>query len=119
MNQKANIRISKKDIINRVASKANCETKEASRFTDAVINVLRDLFVNADPGTKIILRELGHFLIYQTNPRKSAHNPKAPHIKIQVPARRRVVFKPSKVIKDALHEPMSSEGAAREQKVIL
>lgn len=113
------LRISKKDIIERVASKANCEIKDAMKFTDAFVNVLLDILLNADPGTKVVLREFGTFRVHQTKPRKSAHNPKSPNVKIQVPARRRISFRPSKMLKDALKEALSSEGAPKQQQVIL
>lgn len=112
-------RLIKKDLIDRVASKANCDPKVALHFTDAVINVLRDILINADPGTKIVLREFGSFEVRRTNPRKSAHNPKEPNVKIAVPARRRISFKVGKSLKAALHEPLSSEGAPKNRKVIL
>jgi integration host factor subunit beta len=97
----------KKDIVERTASKANIDVKEASRVVEAVFTVLREIMMNAPPGTRIEIRDFGVFEVKATAAKPKARNPKKPDQVIYIPPRRKTHFKPGKLLKNALKESLA------------
>ena len=97
----------KKDIAERTASKANIDIKEASKVVEAVFTVLRELMMNAEPGLRIEIRDFGVFVVKKTAAKPKARNPKRPDEIIYIPARRKTHFRPGKLLRNALKEPLT------------
>ena len=96
----------KKDVVERTASKSNIDVKEAAKVVEAVFTVLREIMMNADPGVRSEIRDFGVFEVKQTAAKPKARNPKKPDQVIYIPPRRKTHFKPGKLLKNALKEPI-------------
>ena len=59
-------------------------------------------------GRRIEIRGFGTFKVVETNPKPNARNPKTGET-VPVPARRKVMFRPGKILKTALHSTADGE----------
>ncbi|MFQ5583438.1 MAG: HU family DNA-binding protein [Calditrichia bacterium] len=78
-------------------------------YVNAVFQALREILSEANPEIRIEIRDFGVFEVKQTKPKPKARNPRTGEI-IYVPARRKTHFKPGKMLKDILKEPISNLG---------
>jgi len=88
----------KKDLIDRIAQSTG-ETRAVAR--EVVQQFLQEITAELAQGNRIEFRDFGVFESKLTPPRM-AQNPKT-LAKIEVPAKRRAVFKPSRLIKERLN----------------
>ncbi len=95
----------KKDVVEVVTER----TGERPEVTAAVVNemfqALRTILSSDDNELRIEIRDFGVFEVRQTKSKPHARNPKTNEI-IQVPARRKVHFKPGKLLRNALKVPL-------------
>jgi len=77
-------------------------------FVNAVFQSLREILSEADPEIRIEIRDFGVFEVKETKPKPKARNPRTGQI-IYVPARRKTHFKPGKLLKDILKEPLDQD----------
>ena len=91
----------KKDLINKVAYKLNMNYEESKIITDCVLDSFKDFFINTSGKNRVEIRNFGIFNILLTKERTNARNPKTKESVI-IPERKKVVFKPSKRIKEIL-----------------
>jgi len=92
----------KKELINRVAK----ETGTRQVLVKSVVHQFFDEIVaELGKGNRMEFRDFGVFEV-KTTPARMAQNPKTLE-KVEVPARRRVIFKPGRVMKQGVngHEP--------------
>lgn len=87
-----------KDLVGDVASKARISKKDAEAAINAVFAGIIDGLVNGDH--KVLISGFGIFEVKETKARKGV-NP-ATQEKIDIPATRRVSFRVSKTLKDAV-----------------
>ena len=88
----------KKELIDRIAER----TGATHTFTRAVVQAFLDEFIHElVDGNRIELRDFGVFET-RTTPPRLAQNPSTLE-KIQIPARRRAVFKPGKLLKNQMN----------------
>lgn len=97
--------ITKKDVAKRTAQLVSEKLNTAERIVDGVFASLKQFMSEADPEVRIEIRDFGVFVIKTTKARPTARNPKTGEI-IYVPARRKVLFKAGKVLKDVLKIPL-------------
>ncbi len=107
MKSKANISptYTKVDIINHVAKTTNKRVAIAGPWVDHVLAAVRDVMMQAGPECRIELRDFGIFEVKLTKPKPKARNPKSGET-VYVPSRRKTHFKPGKVLKKFLSEPI-------------
>ena len=86
----------KRDLIRHVAERTGTSRGLARDATDSLFDHMRELL--------IAVRGFGVLLVKDTNSRPDARNPKTGE-RVFVPARRKLLFKPGKQIKNALREP--------------
>ncbi len=92
----------KRDLARAVAQKVWCSFPEALALVDAVVaEMLKDL----SQGDRIEVRGFGVLEVREARARPQGRNPKTGEI-VYVPARRRVHFRPGKVLREALHRPL-------------
>ena len=91
----------KKDLINKVGYKLNLNYDESKIITDCVLDSFKDFFINTSGKNRVEIRNFGIFNILLTKERTNARNPKTKESVI-IPERKKVVFKPSKRIKEIL-----------------
>tara|TARA_B100000029_G_scaffold21342_1_gene21580 strand:- start:98 stop:406 length:309 start_codon:yes stop_codon:yes gene_type:complete len=91
----------KKDLINKIGYKLDMNYDESKIITDCVLDSFKDFFINTSGKNRVEIRNFGIFNILLTKERTNARNPKTKESVI-IPERKKVVFKPSKRIKEIL-----------------
>lgn len=99
------ITYTKRDIVRRVAESMDVPLNQAEPWVDSVIGALRGTMMDADPTCRIELRDFGVFEVKETKAKPKARNPKTNEV-IYVPAHRKTHFKPSKLLKEFLRQPL-------------
>jgi len=96
----------KRDIVRRVAVSQRENLQTSARWVDQVFIALRDVMMTADPELRIEIRDFGVLEVKPTKSKPKARNPKSGEI-IFVPSRRKTHFKPSKLLKKFLSQPLN------------
>ncbi|MEE9187641.1 MAG: HU family DNA-binding protein [Bacteroidota bacterium] len=102
----------KKDIAKKVSEVTNEKMHLAEKWTDSVFTALRQVIVSADPELRIEVRDFGVLEVKLTKSKPKARNPKTGE-HIYVPPRRKTHFKPSKLLKEFLQQPVDLERVER------
>ncbi len=92
------ITVTKADLVKIVADEFGYSKTEARQFVDAFFESLTESIVN---GQRIEARGFGAFTVKQANAKAGARNPKTGK-RVFVPARRKVAFKPGRILREAL-----------------
>ncbi|NOX35972.1 MAG: integration host factor subunit beta [Calditrichaeota bacterium] len=100
--------VTKKEVAKRVAKMLGQKIYITEEFVNAVFTALREILSEADPEIRIEIRDFGVFEVKQTKPKPKARNPRTGEI-IYVPARRKTHFKPGKLLKDILKQPIETD----------
>jgi integration host factor subunit beta len=95
----------KKDIVKRIATAYGENMNVTARWVDHVFTAVRDIMMTADPELRIEIRDFGVLEVKPTKSKPKARNPKSGEI-IFVPSRRKTHFKPSKLLKTFLSQPL-------------
>ena len=96
----------KRDLVRRISEKMDIPMVQAEPWVDAVIESLRDTLMEASPTCRIEIRDFGVFEVKMTKAKPKARNPKTNEV-IYVPEHRKTHFKPSKLPKEFLRQPMT------------
>jgi integration host factor subunit beta len=72
-------------------------------IVDDLFESLRELIMSADPVIRIEIRDFGVFEVKKTKPKPKARNLKTGEF-VYVPGRRKMHFKPGKILKNFLKE---------------
>lgn len=100
--------VTKKEVAKRVAKMMGQKIYITEEFVNSVFQSLREILSEADPEIRIEIRDFGVFEVKETKPKPKARNPRTGEI-IYVPARRKTHFKPGKLLKDILKEPLENQ----------
>jgi integration host factor subunit beta len=106
MNKKLSGRIktfTRKDIENKLDDKLIGKTLTQKLLVDSLIVSIRELLMEADPLVRIEIRDFGVFEVKKTKPKPKARNMKTGEF-VFVPGRRKMHFKPGKILKEFLKE---------------
>ncbi|MEK6572384.1 MAG: HU family DNA-binding protein [Bacteroidota bacterium] len=95
----------KRDVAQKVAELSSEKVRVAEKWVDHLFAALRKIITSADPELRIEIRDFGVFEVKRTKPKPKARNPRTGEI-IFVPARRKTHFKPSKLLKRFLEQPL-------------
>ncbi len=98
----------KKDVAKRVAELRGEKVYIAEQWTDAIFAAVRETMMQADPELRIEIRDFGVFEVKMTKSKPKARNPRTGET-IFVPPRRKTHFKPSKLLKNFLQQPIDHE----------
>lgn len=98
----------KRDIVRRISEKKNVPMVQVEPWVDAVIESIRDTMMEANPTCRIEIRDFGVFEVKVTKAKPKARNPKTNEV-IYVPEHRKTHFKPSKLLKEFLRQPLEKE----------
>ncbi|MGH1363937.1 MAG: HU family DNA-binding protein [Calditrichia bacterium] len=104
--------VTKKEVAKRVAKMMGQKIYITEDFVNAVFQSLREILSEADPEIRIEIRDFGVFEVKETKPKPKARNPRTGQI-IYVPARRKTHFKPGKLLKDILKEPLDQNDSSK------
>mgnify|MGYP006273529101 CR=1 FL=1 len=97
--------LTKKDISRRVAQMMDEPIYKSRPWVSAVLEVLGDLLIEADPERRIELRDFGVFEVKKTRAKPKARNPRTNET-VFVPSRRKTHFRPGKRIREVLQTPL-------------
>ncbi|MBZ0266193.1 integration host factor subunit beta [bacterium] len=95
----------KKDVVERVVEKTGERPDLVAKVANELFNSLRDIMMGPDHELRIEIRDFGVFEVKKTKPKPKARNPKTNEI-IYVPARRKTHFKPGKILRESLKQPL-------------
>ncbi|HET6528916.1 MAG TPA: HU family DNA-binding protein [Balneolaceae bacterium] len=102
----------KKDIVRHVAGTMDESLVQTEPWVEAVLVAMRETMMSADPTCRIEIRDFGVFEVKKTSPKPKARNPKT-NEEIFVPAHRKTHFKPSKLLREFLKQPLTEEELAK------
>jgi len=97
--------ITKKHLAQAVAESTGTTKHLATEAVDSLFTAMRKQLIE---GNRIEVRGFGVLDTKATKPKPAARNPRTGEI-VYVPARRKTHFKPGRVLKSALCEPLSVE----------
>jgi len=95
----------KRDIVRRVAEAKGQPMIKVEPWVDSVIVAVREIMMSANTECRIEIRDFGVFEVKETKAKPKARNPKTNEV-IYVPAHRKTHFKPSKLLKSFLRQPL-------------
>ena len=93
----------RKDITRRASYRLHLTSDETKTLVDCFFDVIYEMIVEKKDKVHIEIRNFGTFDVIPTKRRQNARNPRTKE-KVIIPSRRRVVFKPSKKIKNELYK---------------
>ena len=93
--------VTKRQLARQVAAHAACSATQAQEAVDALFTGLREQLIE---GHRIEIRGFGVLNVKDTKAKPAARNPRTGEL-VFVPARRKVLFKPGKQLKEALTQP--------------
>ena len=93
----------RKDVARRASFKLNMSNEQTKVFMDCFFEILHEMIIEPEDLVHIEIRDFGVFDVFPTKSRQNARNPRTKE-KVVIPPRRKVVFKPSKKIKNELHK---------------
>ena len=99
------ITYTKRDLVRKVAEQMDEPMVQSEPWVEAVLVAIRETMMDADPTCRIELRDFGVFEVKETKAKPRARNPKT-NEEIYVPAHRKTHFKPSKLLKEFLKQPL-------------
>ena len=95
------ITYTKKDIIEKISLQNGISKQESSVMLKLVLDEIMNILLKSEKNYRVEIRGFGVFNIKPTNARNNARNPKTNEI-IRVPERRKISFKPGKILAQKL-----------------
>lgn len=105
------VTFTKKDIVKQLVAMKKTPYGESARWVDDVIKAIRSIILNASSEIRIEIRDFGVLEVKHTKPKPKARNPHTGEI-VYVPARRKTHFKPGKLLKEFLSQPINGRDAS-------
>jgi len=93
--------LTRKEIENKLDEKLVGKRLTQKLIVDSVIESIRELLMEASPVIRIEIRDFGVFEIKKTKAKPKARNMKTGEF-VYVPGRRKIHFKPGKLLKEFL-----------------
>ncbi len=91
------------DIIRRAGDKLNLTQDEMKIILDTTLDTMAEMLTEEQSRIRIELRNFGIFEVKPTRAKPRARNPRT-NEEVYVPPRRKVHFKPGKIIRQELHQ---------------
>ncbi len=93
--------INRRDLAALLSQEYGCSKDLAAQIVDSLFGVMRKALIDGD---RIEVRGFGALQVRDTRAKPGARNPRTGET-ICVPARRRALFKPGQLLREALHQP--------------
>ncbi len=97
------LKFTREDIIRRASVDLNLPYHDMNLVLNSFLGVLTDMLIEEKSNIRIELRNFGIFEVKPTKAKPRARNPRT-NIEFYVPSRRKVSFKPGKIIKEVLQK---------------
>ena len=95
----------KRDIATEIANRLDATVVDSLMFTDELFTVLREMLTEDYEKVRIEIRNFGVLEVKPTNAKPKARNPHT-NEEIFVPAHKKTHFKPGKILKNYLNQPI-------------
>ncbi|MEE8341218.1 MAG: HU family DNA-binding protein [Candidatus Neomarinimicrobiota bacterium] len=95
----------KRDIVKRVAAQTNSSFDQTAPYVNEIFGVLRKMMSDDYDNIRIEVRNFGVFEIKPTKAKPRARNPRT-NEEVFVPAHKKSHFKPGKILKSHLKQPI-------------
>jgi integration host factor subunit beta len=95
--------LTRKDVEEKMEVKLMGKKVTKKLIVDSLFDSMRELIMSADPIIRIEIRDFGVFEVKKTRPKPKARNLKTGEF-VFVPGRRKMHFKPGKILKNFLKE---------------
>lgn len=95
--------LTRKDVEEKMEAKLMGKKVTKKLIVDSLFDSMRELIMSADPIIRIEIRDFGVFEVKKTRPKPKARNLKTGEF-VFVPGRRKMHFKPGKILKNFLKE---------------
>ncbi len=102
----------KRDIVLRVAEARSENVRKTSKWVDQVFITVREILMTADPDLRIEIRDFGVLEVKPTKLKPNARDPRSGKI-ISIPSRRKTHFKPGKLLRNFLSQPLENHPRRR------
>ena len=107
MNSSNSVTYTKKDVTHLVAQKLRRPVSQMKAPVDAVFESLREIMSKDHRALRIEIRNFGVFEVKPTKAKPRARNPRT-NEEVYVPPRRKSHFKPGRLLKRVLREPLEN-----------
>ena len=107
MGNKKAITYTKRDVTERVAAKLNVPVSQMKAPVDSVFEVLREIMSQNHTLMRVEIRNFGVFGVKPTKAKPRARNPRT-NEEVYVPPRRKSHFKPGRLLREVLREPLEN-----------
>ena len=97
--------LTKKEIELKLSHKVHGKKLSEKVAVDALFDSIRELLMTANPDLRIEVRDFGVFEVKTTKAKPKARNLKTGEF-VFVPARKKMHFKPGKLLKEFLKKPL-------------
>ena len=101
------VTFTRKDVTRRVALKLDMPVSQMKAPVDAVFESLREIMSEDHRSLRIEIRNFGVFEVKPTKAKPHARNPRTNEV-VYVPARRKSHFKPGRLLKEVLKQPLDT-----------
>ena len=98
-----NINYTREDIISRTSDKLDLTHDEMKLILDSTLDTIAEILTKNQSRIRIELRNFGIFEVKPTKAKPRARNPRT-NEEVYVPPRRKVHFKPGKIIRQELQQ---------------
>ena len=99
------ITYTKKDVAKKTVEKLGQKIFQVEEIVDGMFTVLREMMSGDESNIRIEVRNFGVFEVKPTKAKPRARNPRT-NEEIFVPARRKTRFRPGKLLKEVLRQPL-------------
>ena len=97
------INYTREDIIRRTGDKLNLTHDEMKIILDTTLDIMTEILTKEQSRIRIELRNFGIFEVKPTRAKPRARNPRT-NEEVYVPPRRKIHFKPGKIIRQELQQ---------------
>ena len=97
------VNYTREDIIRRASDKLNLTHDEMKIILDTTLDIITEILIKEKSRIRIELRNFGIFEVKPTRAKPRARNPRT-NEEVYVPPRRKVHFKPGKIIRQELQQ---------------
>ena len=97
------VNYTREDIIRRAGDKLNLTHDEMKIILDTTLDIMTEILTIEQSRIRIELRNFGIFEVKPTRAKPRARNPRT-NEEVYVPPRRKIHFKPGKIIRQALQQ---------------
>lgn len=108
MSMNNSVTYTKKDVTQRVAEKLDQPVSQMKAPVDAVFEALREIMSEDHRSLRVEIRNFGVFEVKPTKAKPRARNPRT-NEEVYVPPRRKSHFKPGRLLRGVLREPLEEE----------